>query len=67
MGDFNIDLMTCDRDESLDYIACAHRYMFYPVINRPTRLASASLLDHILTNSLSGLTGSSFISGVIMT
>jgi hypothetical protein len=53
MGDFNIDLMVTDTDRaSIDYLNCAHRNLFYPLIHRPTRLASGTLLDHILTNSL---------------
>ena len=67
MGDLNIDLMTCDTvPDSLDYLNSFHRNSFYPLINRPTRLASNILLDHIFTNSHFCLRGGHFSCGVIL-
>ena len=67
MGDINIDLMVCNTDpHALDYLSCLQRHMFYPLINRPTRLASRTLIDHIFTNSQSCLIGNKSTSGVIL-
>ena len=67
MGDFNLNLMVCDSDHHVaDYIACFHRRMFFPLINRPTRLQSNTLLDHIFTNSYSCLMRNRFANGVIL-
>ena len=68
MGDFNIDLMVCDTDsDSIDYINALSRHSFFPLINRPTRLASRTLLDHIFTNSRVCLGGGRFFSGIALT
>ena len=67
MGDINIDLMKCDSDpNALEYISTYHRHLFFPLINRPTRLASKTLLDHIFTNSRTCLRGENFASGVVL-
>ena len=67
MGDFNIDLMVCDSDSiSLNFLNCLHRQSFYPLINRPTRLISGTLIDQIFTNSIHCLSGGHFSSGIIL-
>ena len=67
MGDFNIDLMVCDNDaDSINYSNCFNRYCFYPLVNRPTRLASATLLDHIFTNSCQFLGDGHFFSAIVL-
>ena len=67
MGDFNIDLMVCDSDNmSLNYLNCFHRHAFFPLVNRPTRLVSRTLLDHIFTNSPICLHGDNYSSGIIL-
>eukprot|EP00914_Ancora_sagittata_P024530 GHVO01049025.1.p2 GENE.GHVO01049025.1~~GHVO01049025.1.p2 ORF type:complete len:119 (+),score=2.33 GHVO01049025.1:133-489(+) len=67
MGDFNIDLMVCDSDNiSLNYLNCFHRHAYFPLVNRPTRLVSNTLLDHIFTNSYQSLLGDNYSSGVIL-
>lgn len=68
MGDINIDLMVCDSDpDSINYINAFSRHAFYPLISRPTRLASGTLLDHIFTNSYACFSKGRFFSGVALT
>ena len=53
MGDFNIDLLKCDRDPQVnDFINLVFSSGYYPTIDRPTRITetSISLIDNILTN-----------------
>lgn len=67
MGDFNIDLMNCDSDPvALNFLNSFHHQSFFPLINRPTRLMSRTLIDHIFTNSLFCLSGGHFSSGIIL-
>ena len=52
LGDMNIDLMKTDSDaQSADYLNTFYRHCYFPLINRPTRLSSGTLIDHIFTNS----------------
>ena len=67
MGDINIDLMVCDSDvDSMNYYNAFSRHAFFPLINRPTRLISGTLLDHIFTNSRACLGGGHFFSGIAL-
>jgi len=53
MGDFNIDLLKCDHDNKVnDFINLVFSHVFYPTIDRPTRVTetSISLIDNIFTN-----------------
>ena len=53
MGDFNIDLLKCDRDSSVnDFINLVFSSGFCIMIDRPTRITetSISLIDNIFTN-----------------
>ena len=55
-GDFNIDLLKTDSHvPTTSYVNCLFSHGFFPVINRPTRIAetSATLIDNILVNKLS--------------
>ena len=69
MGDFNIDLMACDTDhDSINFMSCFFRHGYFPLINRPTRLASGTLLDHIFTNSTHACLGDGhFFSAIVLT
>ena len=67
MGDMNINLMMCDTDRvAMDFLNCNCRHAFFPLINRPTRLPSATLIDHIYTNAYECLSGGRFTSGVLL-
>ena len=53
MGDFNIDLLkSTGTSESNDFYNNLSSYFFTPFILQPTRLASKTLIDNILVNSL---------------
>ena len=67
LGDFNIDLMKIDTDaHSADYINMFYRHCLFPLINRPTRLCSGSLIDHIFTNSHSCINEGKFLSVILL-
>ena len=65
-GDFNIDIMTPELPNTLNFTNSMRSLQFLPAITRPTRFSntehsnSATCIDHIWTNSLS-----TFTSGII--
>ena len=65
MGDYNIDLFHLNKHSpTQEFVDSLYSHMFYPLINRPTRITahSATLIDNILTNNLS----SQLSSGIIL-
>lgn len=67
MGDFNIDLIRCNEEpHAAEYLSTYYRHCFFPLINRPTRAASGTLLDHIFTNSRLYLSDGHFFSGIVL-
>ena len=65
MGDYNINLLECDVDNSVQtFMNTILSQSFYPTIDKPTRITAdtATLIDNILTNDLASLS-----SGVLMT
>ncbi len=66
MGDFNIDLLKCsEHGKTNEYLDNVFSRGFVPLICRPTRVTntSATLIDHIYTNSIH----QSCTSGIIIT
>ena len=57
MGDFNIDLLKCDQNSTVNtFVNLMYSYSFFPCIDRPTRICpgpngtTISLTDNIFTN-----------------
>ena len=66
LGDINIDLMKVESDlHSADYLNCFYRHCFYPLINKPTRLSSGTLIDHMFASSGICQRGGEFSSGIL--
>jgi len=66
LGDFNIDLLKNERHTlTTDFLNMLFSCCMYPTITKPTRITdkSATLIDNILTNSLS----ESYTSGTLVT
>jgi hypothetical protein len=62
--DYNLDLLRCnDHTSTQEFIENLFSYMFIPLINKPTRITShsATLIDNIFTNNLSGKVLSSIL------
>ena len=56
MGDFNINLLTCENHpESNDFILMLNSFFLLPYILQPTRITerSATLIDNIFANTYS--------------
>ncbi len=56
MGDFNINLLKRDTENSVQlFLDMLNTYSFYPLIDKPTRITgeSATLIDTIFTNDFS--------------
>jgi hypothetical protein len=56
MGDYNIDMFHLnEHSPTQEFVDSLFSHMFYPLINRPTRITahSATLIDNIFTNNLS--------------
>ena len=53
MGDFNVDLLKCnDNNSAGDFFNMFSSYFFSPFVLQPTRLRSKTLIDNIFFNSL---------------
>ena len=55
MGDYNINLLEYDTDNSVhNFMNTVLSHSFYPTIDKPTRITaeSATLIDNILNNDL---------------
>ena len=64
LGDTNLDLLKYDSDEAVRrYFDLLQEHGFAPLISRPTRITShsATLIDHIFTNSCTSVTKSGII------
>lgn len=62
-GDLNINLLNSDHNLTSSFLEQLFSFSYYPLISKPTRITShtATLIDHIFTNSLD----CSIISGLI--
>ena len=54
LGDFNYNILDCEKPQITDFVDQMFRNGFAPLINKPTRISknNATLLDHIWSNSL---------------
>ena len=54
LGDFNYNILDCEKPQILDFVDQMFDNGFAPLINKPTRISqnNATLLDHIWSNSL---------------
>ena len=62
MGDFNLNLLKCQNHKLTNsFLDTMYSNMFFPLITRPTRIASynATLIDNIFTNDLDNYSFSS--------
>lgn len=52
-GDFNVDLLASENNESLNFINTCSSFSFVPLISKPTRVTenSATLIDNILVSN----------------
>ena len=54
LGDFNYNILDCEKPQITDFVDQMFDNGFAPLINKPTRISknNATLLDHIWSNSL---------------
>ena len=64
MGDFNIDLLNLNNQQTELFTNTMFSFNYYPLINKPTRLGetSSTAIDHIWTN----ITNTKVKSGIIV-
>ena len=65
MGDYNIDMFRLNEHApTQEFVDSLFSHMFYPLINRPTRITahSATLIDNIFTNHLT----QTLLSGILI-
>ena len=74
VGDYNLDLIKYDENSNVcSYVDNMYNYGLFPVVTKPTRIAdinarcpipSATLLDHIFTDSYSSKYAGIIINGI---
>ena len=67
MGDYNINIINSDHNETQNFVDIMFEYGFMPCISKPTRVTSksATLIDNIFTNNYSSYSNS--LNGILYT
>ena len=65
MGDFNINLLNCNRDkDNSDYIDTLYFHSFYPAINSPTRIMPTSKTLIFYNNASNNITSGNIATSI---